>query len=398
MVSLDAVADEDVDFLLGLPNFSSLCKQGTLVRDVDSVFVSNTYPAHSSIITGVHPQKHGITENTYTVPGKPKPVWRCDSRFLQAGTLYEKAAEAGIDVCSILFPVTLGAKIRWNFPEIPGEPNALSLLIKMLRGGTANFIISSLWRSRKELKGFSEPHLDDILVKIAVNSLRKYKPGLLLLHLLDADAIKHKFGPQSEQARDALKRHDARLGQLTSALEDIGPELSIIVFSDHGCLPIHTVIEPNEYLRRDGLIRGPGTKARDFDAFFHNAGGTTFLKVLNSEKNGQAMKTAEELLKEPFAKRMLTGSEMTISGMGREFSCGIEANEGFCFGEQEKGQHGYGLQRSGYHPFYLAVGPNIRQNEVQEGGCIVDICPLAAKMLDIPLWEMDGKLNLPFLE
>ena len=55
MVSFDAVGSQDIDLLLTLPNFSPLCRRGTLVRDVSSVFVSNTYPTHTTIQTGDGP-------------------------------------------------------------------------------------------------------------------------------------------------------------------------------------------------------------------------------------------------------------------------------------------------------------------------------------------------------
>lgn len=391
MISLDAAADGDVDFLLRLPNFSSLCSQGTLVRDVESVFISNTYPAHASIITGVHPNNHGIYENFFWQAGKAKRGWRRFAKDITAPTLYDKAAEHGKAVCSIFYPGTCGAKIRWNLAEIPDKMNVPEKAARMLFSGGPSYFLSALLGNIKHLKGFSEPELDDFLAQTAAYSIKRYKPDLLLLHLIDLDDHKHRFGPDSAEAKEALRRLDRRLATVLDAARGTWPEedTSVIVFSDHGCLPVHTAVDPNDYLKKCGLIRKSGKK-EDFDAFFHDGGGTAFLKIINPSKREEAMRAVSDMVKEPFCARLLTAEEMAVSGLDKEFDCGIEAADGYCFGKPEKGQHGYGLKREGYRPFYLAVGAGIAKGEVKKGGCIVDICPLAAELLGIPLWKMDG--------
>ena len=101
MISLDAVDNEDVAFLKTLPNFGALTRRSTLVEHVAPTFITNTYPIHSSIITGVYPHKHGLIENVKTQPGKGHPDWNTQAKLLRAPTLYQKAATAGLSVCSI---------------------------------------------------------------------------------------------------------------------------------------------------------------------------------------------------------------------------------------------------------------------------------------------------------
>ncbi|MCO7124469.1 ectonucleotide pyrophosphatase/phosphodiesterase [Sporolactobacillus shoreicorticis] len=396
MVSLDAVSTTDINTLKKLPNFSRLASHGTLVRNVQSVFISNTYPCHSSIITGVHPDRHGLIENTMSQPGNSAPNWRRDAHSVKAPKLYDQAAEIGMDVCSIFYPVTCGAKIKWNFPEVPGKMGILKRAAAILKGGSSWFILSSLWRNRNYLKKIAEPYLDDFTTHIALDALSQKKPDLLLLHLLDADDHKHRFGPDSQEASDALIRLDARLGRLTdAAFQAWGEEnTAILVFSDHGCLNVHTSIDPNDWLRADGLICRAKDGSEHYDAFFHNGGGTSFLKILNASAKEAVLQHFSDYLSLPSVKRKLSDEEMNVSGLNQEFLCGIEAADGYSFGEPVKGSHGYSLAHDDYQPFYLAAGPGIGKNEVTEGGCIVDICPLAADLLGIPLWSMDGKNRL----
>lgn len=391
MISLDAVDDTDVDTLRALPHFSRLCRDGTLVRRPRSVFVSNTYPAHCSIITGDYPGRHGLTENVVTRPGDPHPAWRCDAAELKVPTLYGQAARAGLSVMSILYPVTCGSGIRWNIPEVPGKMPLARRAAKMLGGGSPGFIFSAYCRDARYLTRADEPELDDFTSHAAARWLREKRPDLLLLHLIDTDRHKHIYGPRSAQAKESLHRHDQRLGRLTETARALWPEdqWAVIVFSDHGCLPVRRSVEPNDWLRRASLIRGAGRRPEDYDAFFHNAGGSTFLKVYRPERTDAALEAAAQLLRGP-AARMLSTEEMRQSGMEGPCLCGLEAADGVCFGAAHLGQHGYGLRRPGYFPFYLAAGPGVPRGRVQTGGCIVDICPLAARLLGIPPWDMDG--------
>ncbi len=397
MISFDAVSSDNLSLLCNMPNFGSLRKRGTLVRNVSSVVVSNTYPAHTSIITGVHPGKHRIVENLHCTPGEKCEAWRYHASDIKAPTLYDRVREQGGNVCSILYPVTGGAKIRYNFPEIAGSMPLFKRVWKILSLGSPSFILSCFWRLHSHFKGMNEPELDDFSTAIACDVWQRHRPDLLMLHLIDADSHKHDYGPESEQAIHAIERLDQRLGKLLRVLESNTEEpVALIILSDHGCRAVHTAIEPNDFLSERGFAQ---------DGWFHNAGGTTFLHIKGHPATGdhQAEKaqrdTADKtdadtliagFLKQPYVSRQLSAEEMRISGMGEHFLAGFEAVAGYSFGKRHLGQHGYALQRAGDLPFYLAVGENISQGEELSGGCIVDICPLAADILNIPKWEMDG--------
>lgn len=395
MISLDAVDNEDVAFLKTLPHFRALTRRGTLVEHVLPTFVTNTYPIHSSIITGVYPDKHGLIENLKTQPGREHPDWNTQAKLLRAPTLYQKAAQAGLTVCSILYPVTEGAAIKYNIPEIPGHMPLMHRARRMLKGN-AGYLLGCAVRNLHHMKRRGVAGLDDLTTACAIDTLNRKRPNLLLLHLLDVDTNKHRFGPKSQEAKQALIRMDERLGKLTKAMEQLfsPEEYGIIVFSDHGCLPVHTAIDPNDVLKRYGLIREPAKSPADFDAFSHNAGGSAFIKLYRKEKHKTLEEAISTLKKEAYTARLLTDEEMRMGGFSGTFAYGIEAAEGYCFGKFHLGQHGYALKSEGYRPFYLAAGSDIEQNRTLSGGCVVDICPLAAELLGLPLWEMDGKQRL----
>ena len=58
LISFDAVGSDEVSELLAMPNFKRVTQNGMLFRDMKTVFVSNTYPIHTSVATGKPPCAH----------------------------------------------------------------------------------------------------------------------------------------------------------------------------------------------------------------------------------------------------------------------------------------------------------------------------------------------------
>ena len=83
MISLDAISDTDVNYLLTLPNFRKLASYGLLHRGVESLFISNTYPVHTSISTGVLPSEHGLFDNVIFDPVKNSEKWRAHKKLIK---------------------------------------------------------------------------------------------------------------------------------------------------------------------------------------------------------------------------------------------------------------------------------------------------------------------------
>ena len=63
VLSMDAMVTEDLEYLKNKPNFRKLFAHAAKVGKVRTVYPSLTYPAHTSIITGCRPGKHGVFDN-----------------------------------------------------------------------------------------------------------------------------------------------------------------------------------------------------------------------------------------------------------------------------------------------------------------------------------------------
>jgi predicted AlkP superfamily pyrophosphatase or phosphodiesterase len=106
VLSVDALNKHDFDYINQLPNFKDFIENGAYVREVDSVYPSLTYTAHTSIITGTYPDKHGIFTNEIATPSvATKQPWFWFEKDIQVPTLFDYARKANLVTANVLWPV-----------------------------------------------------------------------------------------------------------------------------------------------------------------------------------------------------------------------------------------------------------------------------------------------------
>ena len=394
IISYDALGDKDFDILLKYPAFSKLAQQSTVFRNVPSIFVSNTYPIHTSVATGVLPCVHGIISNTEPYPVK-SPVWNSSERDIKVKTLWQTAAGQGIKVAAVFWPVTGFSKsIRYNVPEVPARPGK-NQVITSLKAGNAWLQFKLLLRYGKLLNGINQPNLDNFAAASMAYILRKHNPGLALVHLTAYDSLCHKHGKGSPGLDAAFEAMDNNLAAL---LDAAGDERDIILFSDHSQINVHTYSDPNELIAEMGLLHESYAKgSADGHAdgryasvhsdwhrcFFECCGGCAFFHggSLSDEAVGSVRNRIE--LSDGFF-RFLSPDEMQDSGYSHA-SFGFCAKAGYCYGMADstsKANHGYTLDMPDYTVFYMIKGSGITQ-EPDKPGSLLDIAPLAARLLGL---------------
>lgn len=379
VISLDAISsNEMLKKLAKMPNFSKLLKQGTLVKDVESVFVSNTYVCHTSMITGVYPNKHQIIDNTL-FEKIDNPHWRWYYEQIKAPNIVEKALEMGYTICNLFWPVMAKAPIQYNLPEIIARDHE-NQIITILKSGTPWFIFSSLIKHINKFKGINQPSLDNISTAVACDVLKKQKCDLLLLHLTDTDMQKHFHGINSQETIASLERMDQRIGELITASQN---NYEIVIVSDHSQIDIHTSIDLNQQYP----IK---------NAHWYQSEGMAAL-LTDQISPSQLDKLNNWAKENPAIKKVVTGQELINSGLNTESQFVIVANSGFCFIPSHKKHlacHGFSLDiAEDYKVFYFAKGKNIKANNIISGGSILDICPLLTELLELKKWDIQGKLQ-----
>ena len=281
IISLDGFAAYLLDDpKAAIPNIRKLAHDGAVVAG--GMKVSNpsvTWPNHTSLVTGVRPEKHGVLANgVFVRRGAGIPVTidpRKDKQDLvRVPTLFDAAKAAGLTTAEINWPCTRGAKsLDDSFPDVP---EAITHSTPRLR---QELVRLRLLKDETD-KSFSANSVvgrDYVWTEAACHVIRERRPNLMLLHLLNVDATHHAEGPQSPPGYTANAYADMCVGRVLEALDaaDIRHKTTVFVVADHGFTLTPKAICPNAILRQKGLLTaGAGGKVSYAQIHVISEGGT----------------------------------------------------------------------------------------------------------------------------
>src|SRR4051812_19793586 len=123
LISIDGMHPDNIlqadKYGLKIPNLRRILRDGAHAKSVRGVLPTVTYPSHTTMLTGVWPDKHGIYNNvTFDPLGKNLTGWYWYSEDIRVPTLWQAAANAGYIVGSVSWPVSAGAPgVRYGIPE-----------------------------------------------------------------------------------------------------------------------------------------------------------------------------------------------------------------------------------------------------------------------------------------
>lgn len=427
ILSFDAVGAEDLSVLKRLPNFKRLLGQGALCEQVESVYPSITYPAHTTIVTGKKPCHHGVINNTRFQPKREKPDWMSDRRNIRGTTLYDEAMKRGDRVCALLWPVTGKSRITYNFPEIHADRPWQNVILKTILDGSTRYVLGTLPHAVRELKGIREPELDNFLEKTAVDTILRYNPELMLIHFLDVDSHRHQLGAAHPEIRRALERLDGRIGAITDALARTKAggchsmeDTTVVILGDHYQLDCHTVIYPNYLLKKHGLFHVDGKgHVTDYQAIAKNCDGSCYIYLrpeirknpIMTEKLTQNLTTIFHELSDGVA-RIFTAQQ--ACSMGADDTCVmmLEATPGYYFLDDHqiltcsvddverhrmKATHGYLPTLEKYQTFFMMAGYGVRKGGTCSSMKLWDEAPTLAHIMGLTLPETDGCVRTELL-
>lgn len=415
VISFDAVSEEDLEFLSKQPNFSKLIKNGALIKNVESVYPSLTYPAHATIVTGKYPKNHGVINNTVLDFKNDNPDWYWYRKYIKGDTIFDLAEKSGMKTCSILWPVTARSKITYNMPEIFCTKRYDNQILKSALAGSKIYQVNMNKRFGYLRQGMDEPYLDNFATEVAKKTIRELKPNLILLHLIDSDSQKHKYGIENKEVIESLKRHDERLGEIIESLKLAGiyEDSTIIALGDHSQINVNNVIKLNSILMKNDLINVNGNKIKSYKAIAKSCDGSSYI-YLKNKNDVETRKKVRDILNELKNKYSNVIEEVynneEIKNLGADINASfmIEAKRGYYFIDDFLGEaievidesykikhklrasHGYLPSRDNYKTFFIAYGKTIKKGVVLEKGKLINHGPTIAKILDIDLRDCDG--------
>lgn len=381
-------------------NIRKLMQDGAHAYGVNSVFPSMTYPSHTTIVTGVQPLKHGVYYNgMFEANGATGKIYWNDSA-IKSPTIWEAAQKKGLKAASLLWPVSAGAPVLYNIPDI-GSLGENTREAYSKPAGFVETLKKEVFGGVKEI----DYGKDHNVARIAAYVIQKDKPNLMTIHFFSVDHYEHMQGRQGDSVKMAVADADSSVGIIVDALKKAGiwNKTVIIVTGDHGFLNVTTTVNPNVWLVKAGLITD--IKKGEWKAQFFSALGSSFLYL----KDRNDKKTLEQIagilagLPEEEKKlfRIIGPDQLKDIGGNPEVEFALSGMDGASFGNATTGEvirpghggtHGYFPDFREIQTGFVAYGPGIQKGREIPVMNLRDIAPTIAKLLQLSLPSAEGKI------
>lgn len=417
VVSADAMVFEDTQLLRTLPAMASVWERCAQVERVRSVYPSITYPCHSTMMTGLYPEKHGVIRNDRIIPGVTPTPWIFTRENVHGVSVFDQAKAAGMTTAAVFWPVTGNdPSIDWLIDECwpnPGDENELDCFRE---NGSSEEMVRQIiepnihWLSGRHRK---HPYCDIFMMHCASDIIRKYKPNLLMVHPANIDAYRHETGLFTPKVTHGIHETDCWLQMLFKSAEDAGvfEETDFFIVSDHGQMNIQRAVALNAILAEHGWITlDEDGSFRDWKAWAHSGGLSAVVKVKHSQDEPALCALLEKLRDEGvwgIGEVMTRREAEEKHHMSGDFSFAIESDGITTFSNAftkpfvrpqnnadyrlGKATHGH-LPHKGPQPTLIAFGPHIRPGAVVPSANLVDEAPTFAAALGLEMPDAQGRV------
>ena len=180
------------------PTLTRLMHEGRYSLSAQTIALSLTLPSHTSMLTGVDSDQHGVTWNS------DKTATR---GFVAVPTIFGLAKGAGFTTAAFF------SKTKFQHLEVPST-------LDFSRGPTRS---PTPWSSART-------------VELVQGHLRHASPNLMFVHLADVDFAGHTFGWMGHTYGMAVREVDRSLATLVATLDGKygAGRYTLIVTADHG--------------------------------------------------------------------------------------------------------------------------------------------------------------------
>ena len=376
-----------------------------LMRDGASAIMTTvnptvTWPNHTTMVTGVRADEHGLLANgTIMRTGSWPPVrvepYLEKRKMVRAATIYDAAHQAGLTTAHVDWvAINEAPTITWAFREWASADGPLER--EMIERGAI---------TAAELEDFTRANIlyrDQIWTRAGEYLIKQHQPDLLLFHLLSLDSEHHQYGPNTPAGRTAMAFLDSCVEKLVRAVKEAGlaERTTFLIVSDHGFKAYRHQIRPAVALQAAGL----GDKV-----YVLPEGGTAFVYFKEGEDAASlAGKVREALAGVEGIDRVIDAADYAALGLPRperDAQFGqllLAAKDGYAFSgatggpvtaamAQAGGSHGYLASELDMNAIFIASGRGVRA-----GGRLglisnLDIAPTIARLLGVELQGAKGR-------
>jgi predicted AlkP superfamily pyrophosphatase or phosphodiesterase len=328
--------------------------EGAAASALIPVFPSLTFPNHTSIMTGLYPEHHGIVSNRFFDPARREEFIYSkngsDGSFYRGTTLWALAERQGIHSAAMFWP--------GSDAEIGG-------------------VRPSYWFPY-DAKFPDEARVGQVLDWLKMPALRR--PHFITLYFSDVDGAGHDFGPEAPETRRAVEHVDQMIGRLWDGIRATRLPVNLILLSDHGMETVAGTVDLLPYLGANRVR-------------IESSGSIALLYAPDAaavEKTYLALKGKNS--KVDVYRRKELPAEWHNRDDPRMGDVILNAREPVMLGKTtSRGAHGYDpRQIPNMRGIFYAAGPNIRAGARVDPFENIHIYPLVVRILGLSAPKIDG--------
>lgn len=265
-IVLDVVGLEYDHLDSGLvPNISKIANTGESAK-MEPVFPAVTCTVQASILSGKYPNQHGIISNgfydrnNYTIS-----FWEQSNALVQTDRIWDiiernnSSSSPSIKTAVLFWQNTMYAKsdivvtprplhmdngmVMWCYSKPVGY-------YEEIKQKLGEFNLASYWGP------FASPKSSEWIVQAAEYTLEKKRPNLMLTYIPHLDYSVQRFGKNSCQVKEDLKKADDLVQKIIQKTAELGikDETRIIILSEYAFNDVNDAIPLNLKLRDAGLL------------------------------------------------------------------------------------------------------------------------------------------------
>lgn len=347
------------------PNLNRIAREGVKAKALIPVFPTMTFPAHYSMVTGLHPERHGIIGNNMRDPKIARDFNMRDRASMQntnwwgGEPIWITAQRQGLKSATCFWPGTdvevAGGRPTYWLPFDGAMPN--------------------------------EKRIAQVIDWLRLPE--KKRPRLLTLYFGEVDKAGHRYGPESKEVIHAIAQVDRAVGILLKRLEEIGrTDVNVIVVSDHGM----TEISNDRVVVLDDYI--------DMQDVLFDAAGEMVMARARIGREEQILRQLEKVPHVKFYRKTEVPERLHFRKSDRISPIvGIPDDGWLIFpraslaGSEQlrnKGMHGFDNAYPSMHGIFLARGPAFKEGVEVGAFSGVNIYGLTAKILGVQPAPNDG--------
>ncbi len=400
-----------------MPTLRRMAASGARAEGMLSVPPLVTWPNHTTLVTGVSPDRHGIIGNAYYDRDARKEVdfiW--DPVFdkedsVKVPTVYDVVHQAGLKTAGIAWPGARNARhLDWQVPCVMDA--------KLLERYTTPELLPAFARlgitpdkkpEWSKIDGLGKLLWDWMHTQIAKQVIAEKRPNLLFLHFDGVDALHHRNGRDTPEAYWAAHSADRFIADIVGAVEAAGlsEKTTFFIVSDHGFRNYTNQINLIALLRNAKLVETAGNRIvkERVHLITMGGGGGASLYIVDREDREAILQDLVQRAKSCEGIESVIATDVAalaqdprlpdlvlVSAEGYGFTKRVPTIEVITPMTGMKGAHG---QTPGapaldgtFVAFGAAIKPGVKLPKIRN----VDVAPTIAAVLGVEMQNVEGRV------